>query len=81
MRLCRVDDSSMSFWACSRLFQKDSPAIKESSSLRRLCALATSKKPPQLGGPLGGGVNLGANRFKHGGRKAAKGTVEGQEVL
>jgi hypothetical protein len=47
------------------LFQKDSAPINASSSLRRLCALATSKKPPQLGRLGRGGVNLGTNRVKH----------------
>src|SRR6185312_14374905 len=41
-------DSSISFWACSRLFQKVSPAIREFSSPSRFCALGTSKKPPQV---------------------------------
>jgi hypothetical protein len=40
--------SSMSFWACSRLFQKVSPAIRALISPSRFCALGTSKKPPQM---------------------------------
>jgi hypothetical protein len=56
----------MSFWAWSRLFQNVSPAIRESNSVRRLCALATSKKPPQVRGFARGGFDLLTNRFKHG---------------
>ena len=41
--------SSMSFWACSRLFQKLSAAIRALISPKRLCAPGTSKKPPQMG--------------------------------
>src|SRR4051812_31106298 len=57
--------SSMSFWACSRLFQNFSSAIKESISPRRFCALATSKKPPEMGKLLGGGIELTFDDFKH----------------
>jgi hypothetical protein len=42
--------------------------MSASNSLSRFCALATSKKPPQLGRLGGGGINLGANRIKHVGR-------------
>src|SRR6185437_5444392 len=46
--LRRELDSSMTFWACSRLFQNVSPAIRAFSSPRRFCAPGTSKKPPQV---------------------------------
>src|SRR6266487_13635 len=57
--------SSMSFCACSRLFQKLSAAISESSSPRRFCVRGTSKKPPQMGQFLGGGAELRNNRVEH----------------
>src|SRR6476620_2460707 len=55
----------MSFCACSRLFQKLSPAIKASNSPRRFCAPGTSKKPPQVGGFLRGGSDLSFSNFEH----------------
>jgi len=45
-----------------------SAAIKSLISLRRFCDAATSKKPPQVRELVGGGGQLGGNRFKHGGR-------------
>ena len=58
--------SSMNFCAWSRLFQKLSAAIRALSSPSRLCAPGTSKKPPQVGELLRGGVQLGFDDFKHG---------------
>src|SRR6185436_8945234 len=55
----------MSFCACSRLFQKLSPAIKASNSPRRFCAPGTSKKPPQMGGFLRSGSDLSFSNFEH----------------
>src|SRR2546421_3706905 len=55
----------MSFWACSRLFQKLSPAIKASSSPRRFCAPGKSKKPPQVSGFFRGGSDLTFGNLKH----------------
>ena len=60
--------SSMSFWACSRLFQKFSAAIRALISPRRFCAPGTSKKPPQMGQFLGGGRQLGCDGVEHAGR-------------
>src|ERR1700722_5364060 len=55
----------MSFWACSRLFQKVSPAIKASSSARRFCVPGTSKKPPQMRKLLRHRCQLNFNYFEH----------------
>jgi len=63
--IAEVLASSMSFWACSRLFQKSSFAIKASSSPRRCWAPATSKKPPQMRKFPGHGRQLSFDRFKH----------------
>jgi hypothetical protein len=63
-------------WAFSRLFQKFSSAINEFSSLNRFCNVATSKKPPQVREFLGGGGQLGNNRFKHGEREYLSGKLE-----
>src|SRR5579872_7289987 len=57
--------SSMSFWACSRLSQKPSAAIKTLSSARRFCAPGTSKKPPQVGEFIGRGRYFSSNGVKH----------------
>src|SRR5262249_41131465 len=63
--LRREPASSISFCACSRLFQKVSLAISASSSPRRFRILATSKKPPQVGQFLAGGHQLGSDHVKH----------------
>src|SRR5213593_4674957 len=63
--LRRALASSMSFCACSRLFQKLSAAIRALTSPRRFWAPATSKKPPQMGQFIGGGRQLGSNGVKH----------------
>src|ERR1700720_3512794 len=60
--------SSMSFWACSRLFQKLSAAMRASSSFRRFCAAGTSKKPPQVVQLVGGGRQFGCNGVEHRGK-------------
>src|SRR5271169_3095324 len=57
--------SSMSFWACSRLFQKFSAAIRALTSPRRFCAPGTSKKPPQMRKFVGRGGQLGCNSVEH----------------
>ena len=63
--LRRELDSSMIFWACSRLFQKFSAAIRALISPRRFCAPGTSKKPPQMGQFIRRGGQLGCNIVKH----------------
>jgi len=55
----------MVFWACSRLFQKLSWAIRASSSVRRFCTLGTSKKPPQMRKFFRGGDELGLDFVEH----------------
>src|SRR5262249_3100278 len=57
--------SSMSFWACSRLFQNFSAAIKALSSAMRFWALGTSKKPPQMSELIRGRNQFGSSRIKH----------------
>src|SRR4051812_33019360 len=62
--------SSMSFCACSRLFQKLSAAIRELISPRRFWAWGTSKKPPQMAKFVGCGGQFSFNGIEH----CAKGT-------
>src|SRR5580700_2850823 len=66
--------SSMRPWAFSRLFQKPSWAIKESSSARRFCAPGKSKIPPQMGDFFPGGWQLDFNLLKHDGGTYNKST-------
>ena len=56
-----VNDS----WACSRLFQKVSAAIKALISPRRFCAPGTSKKPPHVRQLVPGGCQFRFNRVEH----------------
>src|SRR2546426_9065131 len=63
--LRREPASSISFCACSRLFQNVSLAISASSSPRRLRTLATSKKPPQVSEFLASGRQLRSEDIKH----------------
>src|SRR5262245_61316019 len=58
--------SSISFCACSRLFQKLSAAIRSLSSPRRFCAPGTSKKPPQMSKLICGSRQFSSDRIEHG---------------
>src|SRR5262245_31174009 len=60
-----VPDSSITFWADSRLFQKVSADMRLVISPSRFCNWGTSKKPPQVGKFPGGGFQLCGNRFEH----------------
>ncbi len=62
----------MSFWAYSRLFQKFSADIWAFISLRRFCALAMSKKPPQMREFLGRRGNFCRDGVEHGAEDTSK---------
>jgi hypothetical protein len=55
----------MTFWACSRLFQKVSPDIRAVNSVIRFCAPGTSKKPPQVREFLGRRRNFRPDVVEH----------------